>query len=214
MLGRMTWSLVGGFALAVALGAMVPGPTAALVIRRSALSGARATLPVIAGMEIGLYAWALATAVGLSALVAASRTAYTAIQLAGAVVLVFLGVQAWLASRHVTDDMPFDGTASTPTRWWQPATAGLLTNLANPKIAVFAFAFYPQFIPAGADVLTTTLLLGVIQAAIDAAWYLLVATFVGRARKFFSKAKVRRRLERTTGTVLIALGAGLALERL
>jgi threonine/homoserine/homoserine lactone efflux protein len=210
----MSWSLLGGFVLAVALGAMVPGPTTALVIRRSALGGARKTLPVIAGMEIGLYAWAVATAFGLSALVAASQLAYTALRIAGAIVLVTLGVMAWIASRRITEDGEFDSSGGpTPTgRWWQQSVSGLLTNLANPKIAVFAFAFYPQFIPTGANVLTTTLLLGVVQAAIDASWFLLVAVFVGRARKFFSRAKIRRRLERTTGTVLIALGAGLALE--
>lgn len=211
----MSWSLIGGFVIAVALGAMVPGPTTALVIRRSALGGARKTLPVVAGMEIGLYAWAVATAFGLSALVAASQIAYTALRIAGAIVLVTLGVLAWLASRRITEDASFDSSGQTPTltgRWWQQSVAGLLTNLANPKIAVFAFAFYPQFIPTGANVLSTTLLLGLVQAIIDASWFLLVAVFVGRARKFFSRAKVRRRLERTTGTVLIALGAGLALE--
>jgi threonine/homoserine/homoserine lactone efflux protein len=211
----MSWSLIGGFVIAVALGAMVPGPTTALVIRRSALGGARKTLPVVAGMEIGLYAWAVATAFGLSALVAASQVAYTALRIAGAIVLVTLGVLAWLASRKITEDASFDSSDQAPTltgRWWQQSVAGLLTNLANPKIAVFAFAFYPQFIPTGANVLTTTLLLGLVQAIIDASWFLLVAVFVGRARKFFSRAKVRRRLERTTGTVLIALGAGLALE--
>ena len=210
----MSWSLIGGFVLAVALGAMVPGPTTALIIRRSALGGARQTLPVIAGMEIGLYAWSVATAFGLSALVAASRIAYTALRIAGAIVLVTLGIMAWLASRKITDDGELD-SADVPTltgRWWQQSVAGLVTNLANPKIAVFAFAFYPQFIPTGANVLTTTLLLGLIQATIDAGWFLLVAVFVGRARKFFGRAKIRRRLERTTGTVLIALGAGLALE--
>ncbi|HEX4224834.1 MAG TPA: LysE family transporter, partial [Pseudonocardiaceae bacterium] len=61
----MSWSLLGGFVLAVALGAMVPGPTTALVIRRSALGGARKTVPVVLGIEIGLYAWAVATAFGL-----------------------------------------------------------------------------------------------------------------------------------------------------
>lgn len=211
----MSWSLIGGFVIAVALGAMVPGPTTALVIRRSALGGARKTLPVVAGMEIGLYAWAVATAFGLSALVAASQIAYTALRIAGAIVLVTLGVLAWLASRKITEDASFDSSDQAPTltgRWWQQSVAGLLTNLANPKIAVFAFAFYPQFIPTGANVLTTTLLLGLVQAIIDASWFLLVAVFVGRARKFFGRAKVRRRLERTTGTVLIALGAGLALE--
>ncbi len=207
----MTWSLIGGFVLAVTLGAMVPGPTTALVIRRSALGGARKTLPVVAGMEIGLYAWAVATAFGLSALVAASRIAYTVIRVVGAIVLVTLGVLAWRASRKITEDTSFDAP-DLSGRWWQQTVTGLVTNLANPKVAVFAFAFYPPFIPPGANVLSTTLLLGAVQVVIDAGWFLLVALFVGRARKFFSRAKIRRRLERTTGTVLIALGIGLAVE--
>ncbi len=208
----MSWSLIGGFALAVALAAMVPGPSTALVIRRSALGGARRTLPVLAGMEIGLYAWAVATAFGLSALVAASQVAYTALRIAGAIVLVTLGVPAWLASRGITEDTSFGAVPKLSGRWWQQSISGLLTNLANPKIAVFAFAFYPPFIPAGANVLATTLLLGAVQVIIDAGWYLLVALFVGRARTLFSRAKIRRRLERVTGTVLIALGIGLAVE--
>ncbi|HEX3791086.1 MAG TPA: LysE family translocator [Pseudonocardiaceae bacterium] len=208
------WSVLGGFVLAVGLGAMVPGPSMALVIRRGAVGGARGTLPVILGMEVGLFAWAVATAVGVSALVKASELAYTGLRIAGAIVLITLGVQAWLGSRHITEDQPFDESAAAGGRRWRPAVSGLLTNLANPKIAVFAFAFYPQFIPLGATVLTTTLLLGAVQVVVDASWFLLVATFIGRARKFFSRAKIRRRLERTTGTVLIGLGAGLALERL
>jgi threonine/homoserine/homoserine lactone efflux protein len=208
----MSWSLLFGFVIAVTLGAMVPGPTTALVIRRSALGGVRRTLPVVLGMEVGLYAWAIATAFGLSALLAASQIAYTALRIAGAIVLVTLGVMAWVASRKITEDTSFDDAPTLSGHRWQQFVAGLLTNLANPKIAVFAFAFYPQFIPTGAGVLTTTLLLGLVQVLIDAGWFLLVAVFVGRARKFFSRAKIRRRLERTTGTVLIALGAGLALE--
>jgi threonine/homoserine/homoserine lactone efflux protein len=208
----MSWSLIGGFVIAVTLGAMVPGPTTALVIRRSALGGPRKTVPVVAGMEVGLYAWAVATAFGLSALVAASQIAYTVLRVAGAIVLVTLGVMAWRASRRITEDTSFDDAPNLSGAWWQQTVAGLLTNLANPKIAVFAFAFYPPFIPPGANVLGTTLLLGGVQVVIDAGWFLLVALFVGRARKFFSRAKIRRRLERTTGTVLIALGIGLAVE--
>jgi threonine/homoserine/homoserine lactone efflux protein len=78
---------------------------------------------------------------------------------------------------------------------------------------VFAFAFYPQFIPAGADVLATTMLLGVLQVVVDATWYVMLALLVGRARHFFSSAAVRRRLERITGTVLIGLGIRLAADR-
>lgn len=190
---------------------MVPGPATALIVRRSAVYGTRAALPVVAGIELGIYLWAIAAAVGLAALVAASEAAYVGLRIAGACVLILLGVQAWRAARHVE-------AAATPPSigipgWRWSAGAGALTNLANPKAAVFAFAFYPQFIPSGADVLATTMLLGVLQVVVDATWYIMLALLVGRARDFFSRAAVRRRLERITGTVLIGLGLRLAADR-
>ncbi|QFU89911.1 LysE family translocator [Amycolatopsis sp. YIM 10] len=208
----MTWSNLGGFVLAVTLGAMVPGPTTALVIRRAALGGARSAVPVVLGIEAGLLAWAVAAAAGVAALVAASEAAYTVLRVAGAVVLVVLGVQAWLASRHPGGELPVD-EAAVRQNWHRAALSGLLTNLVNPKVAVFMFAFYPQFIPPGADVLLTTLPLALLQVLIDGGWFLLIAVFVGMARKFFARERVRRNLERVTGTVLIALGLRLALEK-
>jgi threonine/homoserine/homoserine lactone efflux protein len=207
----VTPSDIAAFIAAVALLAMVPGPATALIVRRSAVYGTRAALPVVAGIELGIYLWAIAAAVGLAAVVAASEAAYVVLRIVGACVLIVLGVQAWRAARHA-EDAAMPASIGAPGWRWS-AGAGVLTNLANPKAAVFAFAFYPQFIPAGADVLATTMLLGVLQVVVDATWYVMLALLVGRARDFFSRAAVRRRLERITGTVLIGLGIRLAADR-
>jgi threonine/homoserine/homoserine lactone efflux protein len=200
-----------GFLLAVALLAMVPGPATALVIRRTALDGRRAAFPLIAGIEVGIYLWAIAAALGLAALVAASTTAFVVFKAVGAGVLVLLGIRAWRSSRHIEDLETVDGHEQQDHRW-RAFGIGAVTNLANPKAAAFAFAFYPQFIPRGVDVLRTTLLLALVQVLVDASWYLVVATAVGKARDFFARRRVRQRLERVTGTVLVALGVRLAVE--
>jgi threonine/homoserine/homoserine lactone efflux protein len=210
----VNWTAVGAFLVAVTLGAMVPGSTTALVIRQSAVAGVRATVPLVVGVEVGLYTWVVASALGVAAVVAASTTAYTVLRVVGAAVLVVLGVQAWLASRRIREDTPVDVRPMASGRWWQAGTTGALTQLSNPKVAVFMVAFFPQFVPAGSEILLTTLLLGVLQVVVDGGWFLLVAVFVGRARRLLAKAAIRRGLERATGTVLIALGVRMALSRL
>jgi threonine/homoserine/homoserine lactone efflux protein len=210
----VTWATIATFLVAVVLGAMVPGSTTALVIRQSAVRGARAVVPLVVGVEVGLYAWIVASALGLAAVVAGSATAYTVLRFVGAAVLVVLGVQAWLASRRGTEDSPPDGDAAVVRRWRPAGVTGALTQLSNPKVAVFMVAFFPQFVPAGSNVLTVTLLLGLLQVVVDGGWYLLVAVLVARARSFFATATFRRRLERATGTVLIGLGVRMALSRL
>ncbi len=221
-------TMLPGFVVAVALLAMVPGPATALVIRQTIRDGRRTALLTTAGNEVGLLGWAIASAVGLAALVAASQVAYDTIRIAGAVVLIGLGLQSLLERRRHRDGTTPDGTTraelATDAAAGPPGArtgggrglaafrAGLLSNLVNPKAAVFAFSFYPQFIPRGAPVLATTLLLAGIQLLVDTAWYVLVAWLVSRARAFMRSAAVRRRLERLTGLVLLGLGARLAVE--
>jgi threonine/homoserine/homoserine lactone efflux protein len=210
--------ILPGFVLAVALLAMVPGPATALVIRQTIRDGRRTALLTTAGNEVGLLGWAIASAVGLAALVAASQVAYDAIRVAGAVVLIGLGVQSLLEHRRGgPGPVPDEVDAGPPRplgrgRRLAAFRIGLLSNLANPKAAVFAFSFYPQFIPRGAPVLATTLLLAGIQLVVDTTWYVLVAWLVNRARAVMRSAAVRRRLERLTGLVLIGLGARLATD--
>lgn len=207
----MDWQHLGGFLLASLILAVVPGPSAALVIRRSALSGVWPTLPVILGDELGMYLWAVASAVGLAALVAASQLAYLVLRVVGAAFLILLGVQAWRASRHLRAEAS-PAEPAPPPPGWRALGTGLVTNLANPKAAIFAFAFYPQFIPPHANVLTVTLFLALLQVLIDGTWSVVLAALVSRAAAFFRRTTVRRWLERATGTVLIALGIQQAAE--
>jgi threonine/homoserine/homoserine lactone efflux protein len=144
----------------------VPGPAVALLIRRCSVGGFRAGVPVVLGLEAGLYAWILAAGAGLATLVATSHTAYTVLRVVGTAVLIVLGVQALRAARRETYDADLLVTELVPAARLLPrGRAGAfgmaaVTNLANPKAALITFAFYPQFIPHGYPVLPTATALG------------------------------------------------------
>jgi len=202
------------FVVAVLLISASPGPAMALILRRTALHGMRTAVPLVLGLELGLYLWALAAAAGFAALVAASQAAYWALKAAGACVLVYLGVRAWRAAwlerRSVTE-------ADAPVEDRGPGTVkafgeGLVVQLANPKAAVFMIAFYPQFVPSSEPLFRTTAVLALLQVCIELCFYLTLASFVARAGAWFRRSTVRRRLEAVSGTVLVGLGLRVAVS--
>jgi len=205
------------FVAAVVLISVSPGPAMALIFRRAALRGFSGAVPTVLGLEAGLYLWALFAAAGLTALVAASQVAFIVLRVVGAAFLVHLGVKAWRTawrSRKTTAEKELDEQArpNSAHGWCRAFGEGALVMLANPKIAVFMIAFYPQFVPAGLPPFTTTALLAVLQVAIEIVLYLTLAAAVGRAGAWFGRPVVRRRLEAVSGTVLIALGLRVAAE--
>ncbi len=200
---------IPAFLLAVLLISASPGPAVALILRRAALRGTRAAVPTVLGLEAGLYVWALAAGAGLAALVAASEAAYLVLRVAGAVVLVALGLRAWYAAWSDSGE-PVPPGASGGASSRGAFLEGVLVQLANPKAAVFMFAFYPQFVPQDGPVLLYTALLALLQVLVETALYLGFAAAVGRASGWFRRPRVRRRLEAMSGTVLVALGARVA----
>src|SRR5262249_45304248 len=132
-----------------------------------------------------------------------------AVKLAGAAVLIVIGLRSLLRGRHESGAQPGGRTVSGRAALRE----GLLTSLANPKLAVFFVALFPQFIPRGAPVLPAALPLAVVIVAIDLLWYSTLAFVVSRARAAFVAGGWGRRVERLTGAVLIGLGVRLAFER-
>ena len=200
------------FVLAVLLIAASPGPALALILRRTALHGLRTAVPLVLGLEVGLYLWALAAAAGFAALVAASEVAYWCLKLVGAGVLLLLGVRAW---RSAWRERGADAGPSDPTDDLRPAAGrafaeGLVVQLANPKAAVFMIAFYPQFVPSDQPLFATTALLALLQVGLELCLYLSLAAGVARAGAWFRRSGVRRRLEAVSGTVLVGLGLRVA----
>lgn len=200
------------FLAAVALISAVPGPAVALLIRRCSIGGFRAGVPVVLGLELGLYLWILAAGAGLAALVATSRVAFLVLRVVGAAVLLALGVQALRTARRGAYDVDLPAARLLPRGRRGGFVLGLITNAANPKAAVFTFAFYPQFIPSGYPLLPTAAGLGVVQICLEIVLYLSFAALVGRVRGWFARARIRRRLDALCGSVLVALGIRVATE--
>ena len=200
------------FLIAVLLISASPGPAVFLILKRAALRGTRATVPTVAGLEVGLYLWALAAGAGLAALVAASTAAYTALRVVGAAFLVVLGLRAWVTALRIRSDVDINAPAPA-ARGGRSFVEGLVVQLANPKAAVFMFAFYPQFVPSAGPVLAWTALLAAIQVTVEFGLYMGLAALVGRASGWLRRGAVRRRLEAASGAVFVALGVRVAVSR-
>jgi RhtB (resistance to homoserine/threonine) family protein len=195
----------------VALLTITPGADMAMVARSVFTGGRRDAFATTLGISAGCLVWAFASAVGVAALLAASRTAYDTLRLVGAAYLVWLGVQSLLAARRgVAAPAP---AASAGERRRSPFRQGLLTNLFNPKIAVFYSTFLPQFIAPGDPVVPLSLALAGVHIALGVAWLSLYAWLLDRAVTAFKGSRLRRTLDAVTGTVLVGLGLRLAAER-
>jgi threonine/homoserine/homoserine lactone efflux protein len=202
----MVETLVSFIGIAVIV-SVTPGPATALVVRSAALHGWREAMLTTLGNSTGIFFWALSSVLGISALVAASETAFWGLKIVGAAVLIWLGVRALLAR----------GTASeeeAPRRNGRGAFGvGLITSLANPKLAVFFIALFPQFLHEGQSVFLTTLAMAVLLIAVDLVYFAVLALAVARARRAVVGSRLARWIERTTGAVMVGLGLRIALER-
>jgi len=195
--------------LAIAVFVVVtPGVDTALVTKNALLHGRRAALLTAVGVNAGIAVWTTASALGLGALLHRSEPLFTTVRLAGAAYLVVLGAQAvWWSWRRGHAVVP----ERAPSRR-SPFVQGILSNLLNPKIAVFFTSFLPQFVTPGGPVLGQLLLLGALFNLLGVVWLVGCAVFVSRAGDALRRPRARAALERLTGCVLIALGLRLASE--
>jgi RhtB (resistance to homoserine/threonine) family protein len=195
------------FLVVAAVVVVTPGVDMALVTKNALLHGRRAAQATAVGINLGILVWTVAAALGLAALIAASAAAFTAVKLAGAVYLIYLGVQA-LRSRGETAD----GSRDAPGRG-SAFRQGLMSNLLNPKIAVFFTSLLPQFVDAEHAAPRDLLLLGALFNLMGLVWLLSYAALAARGRDLFRRPHIRRAIDRVTGVTLIALGVRLAFER-
>jgi threonine/homoserine/homoserine lactone efflux protein len=198
-----------------ALVIVTPGPDTLLTVRNTLGGGRRGGLGTALGVATGQAVWTIATCGGIATLLLASASAFAALRLVGAAYLVWLGARAvWGAwrphgpRRHPGDLGP--GPRLAPGAAFRQ---GVLSNLGNPKMAVFFTSLLPQFTPDGGASFSALLALGLVFCAMTLAWLSGYAVLVARARALLERPGIRRTLEGVTGAALVGLGLHLALGR-
>jgi threonine/homoserine/homoserine lactone efflux protein len=192
---------------------ITPGAATALVVRNAARGGRRHAFFTTTGNSIGVLAWGCFAAVGIATLVATSAAVFDGVKLAGAVALLVIGLRSLLGRAEADAHGAVGSGAAVAVSGRAALREGLITSIANPKLAVFFVALFPQFIPHGAAVLPSAVAMAAVIVAVDLIWYSALAFVVARARRAFVDGGWARRVERLTGAVLIGLGIRLALER-
>jgi len=188
------------FFLVSAVVICTPGPDTALTLRNTLLGGRANGLRTAQGVAVGQALWTLAASAGVAALVAASQPVFVAVRVVGAAYLVWLGVQALRAAVR--------GRSSEDTRRGSSAgfRQGLLSNLANPKMAVFFTSLLPQFGTGFGELLV----LGLVFATMTLVWLSAAALAIARTSRVLVRGRVRRALDAFSGLALAALGVRLA----
>ena len=181
----------------------LPGPDQALIMRNALVGGRTAGVRTMLGGVSGLTLHAAAAALGVSALLASSATAYSALKLVGIAYLLYLGVKMLRSARRPAEE---DHAPSAG----RPFVQGFVSNALNPKVALFFLTFVPQFLPESGSTLPVALLLSAIFAAIYLAWFSGLVALVGLASDALRRPRVKAWIERTTGGALMAFGVRLA----
>jgi threonine/homoserine/homoserine lactone efflux protein len=194
---------------------VTPGPDTALTIRNALLGGRRSGVFTAGGVCTGQAVWALAAAAGVAALLRASEPAFVALKLMGAAYLVFLGARALVHAYRAAEisgavrRRPARSGASAALAYRQ----GMLSNLGNPKMAVFFTSLLPQFAgKGGSGSFFAFLLLGLVFCLLTLGWLSAYAVVVAKAGDFLRRRSIRRFLDAITGVVLVGLGLRVATE--
>ena len=203
---------IHNFALFITTGVLLnltPGPDTLYILGRSIAHGRRAGVASALGISIGSIFHTCAAALGLSAVLATSAWAFTFVKLAGAAYLIFLGVRALLEKQHELS-MPAHFTRSGAAGAFRQ---GIVTNILNPKVALFFLAFLPQFIDASAPSKTIAfVVLGLTFVTTGTVWCLVLAWF---ASAFSARLRENRTfaawLNRAVGSLFVFLGLRLAV---
>ena len=203
------FSVFIGVVIAIVL---LPGPDTAVVTKNALIHGRGAALGSAIGINVGVLVWTIATALGLASLLKASEPVYTTLKLLGALYLIWIGARAvwdsWRAGRDAQAVAHLGRRIDRRGGFNQ----GLISNLANPKVAILFTSLLPQFVSKDGSALIQMLLLGAVIIAINLIWMCNYALAAVRMSQLLSRARVKATIDRISGVVLIGVGIRLATE--
>ena len=200
------------FVAAVVVIVLAPGPDMAYMLTRTIAQGAKAGVVAAIGINVGAYVHVLAAVLGLSAILATSSVAFTVVKWVGACYLIWIGIQAFIGSAAMNLNRSTPVLLKVRTIFWQ----GFLSDVLNPKVALFYLAFLPQFVHFGTgSEINQLLFLGVTCNVIAIFINLMLVCLASAATASLRRnQKVTHWLNRAMGATLIALGIRLASEKL
>ncbi len=206
--------LLAAFIATATVVTITPGLDTAMVLRTAAVEGRRPAVLAGLGIALGCLVWGAAASAGLGVLLQASETAYTALKIAGAAYLAWLGFKLLAKPRGAFDALEDAGAGIAPDAGRNAFWRGLLTNLLNPKIGVFYLTFLPQFVPAGPANPAYPFFLAVIHVALTLVWFAVLIAATLPLAGLLRRPAAMRLLDRVTGIVFLAFGLRLATSRL
>ena len=198
------------FVIAAVVLIMMPGPDQVLITRNALAGGLWGGLMTLVGGALGLTVHASAAALGLSALLLASSTAFTVLKVVGVAYLLWLGLQTLRAARRSRRE-PEAEVVVAPQRRWAYLRQGFLSNALNPKVALFFVTFLPQFLPTDSgSPRAEALLLSALFALLYVSWFSGYVLLVERFGRWLRRPTVKARIEQVTGLALVSFAIRLA----
>ncbi|KAA0806268.1 LysE family translocator [Bacillus sp. AY2-1] len=192
---------------------ILPGPDTAMATKNTLIAGKVGGVKTVFGTCIALLIHTLAAVIGLSALIVKSALLFSIFKYVGALYLIYIGIKALLAVRNKEGVDTNDISLNNENKHTSCFRQGFLTNLLNPKIAVFFLTFLPQFLNPNHNTFIQLLVMGLTYLVLTAFWFAFYIFLIDNISAFMKKPKTQRYIQGLTGIVLIGFGVKLAFEK-
>jgi RhtB (resistance to homoserine/threonine) family protein len=190
---------------------MSPGIDTALITKRTISTGKKTGFQMALGISTGCLIHTFAAAFGLSAILMQSAIAFEIVKYAGAIYLIYLGLSSFWSNKKKQSDHFEDNTQVQKRN--SSFKQGLLSNVLNPKVAMFFLTFLPQFVNADSGTIYQLIMMGMIYTVLSITWFFTYVFFINYMRDWLLSPKVQKVMDKATGLVLIGFGLKLAFEK-